>query len=66
LRNIPEEEQIKIIKTGFQLTAEKKISTLKKYYESTDQYSLFQLKHYQIRYETIRRTKLYQNIEEEK
>ena len=35
LGKIPEEEQIEIIKTGFQLQAEGKLS-LKKYYESTD------------------------------
>ena len=65
LGNIPEEEQIKIIKTGFQLQADKKIS-LKKYYESTDQYSLFQLKRYSIRYESIRKSQLYQSLKEEK
>jgi len=63
LGNIPEEEKIEIIKSGFQLQAEGKIS-LKKYYESTDQYSLFQLKEYQIKYETIRRTKLYQQLKD--
>jgi hypothetical protein len=39
LRKISEEEKIEIIKMGFQLQAEEKIS-LKKYYESTDPYSL--------------------------
>ena len=57
LGKIPEEEQIEIIKTGFQLQAEGKIS-LKKYYEGTKTDSLFQLKGYQIKYESIRRTKL--------
>ena len=65
LGNIPEEEQIEIIKTGFQLQADKKIS-LKKYYESTHQYSLFQLKRYSIRYESIRKSQLYQSLKEEK
>ena len=65
LGDIPEEEQIKIIKTGFQLQADKKIS-LKKYYESTDQSSLFQLKRYSIRYESIRKSQLYQSLKEEK
>jgi hypothetical protein len=55
------DEKIEIIKTGFQLQAEGKIS-LKKYYESTEEYSLFQLKGYNIKYETIRRTKLYQSL----
>ena len=60
---ISEDEKIEIIKTGFQLQAESKIS-FKKYYESTDPYSLFQLKGYNIKYETIRRTKLYQSLKE--
>ncbi len=38
--------------------------SLKKYYESTDLNSLFQLKAYRIKYETIRRTKLYQSLKE--
>ena len=58
---ILEDEQIEIIKLGFQLQAEGKIS-LKKYYESTDPYSLFQSKGYKIKYESIRRTKLYQQL----
>ena len=43
LGKISEPEKIEIIKRGFQLQAEGKIS-LKKYYESTDQYSLFEWK----------------------
>ena len=58
---IPEEEQIEIIKTGFQLQVEGKLS-LKKYYESTDPNSLFQSKGYSIKYGSIRRTKLYQQL----
>ena len=61
LGKISEEDKIQIIKTGFRLNQEGKIS-LKKYYESTDSNSLFQLKGYQIKYETIRRTKLYQQF----
>ncbi len=61
LGRIPEQERIEIIQRGFKLQAEWKIS-LKKYYESTDSNSLFQLKGYQIKYETIRRTKLYQQF----
>ena len=61
LGKILEDEQIEIIKLGFQLQAEGKIS-LKKYYQSTDPYSLFQSKGYQIKYESIRRTKLYQQL----
>ena len=62
LGKITEEEKIEIIKLGFQLQNEGKIS-LKKYYEGN---SLFQLKGYSIKYETIRRTKLYQSVKEEK
>jgi len=61
LEKILEEEKIEIIKTGFRLNQEGKIS-LKKYYESTDQDSLFQSKGYSIKYESIRRTKLYKNL----
>ena len=61
LSKITEQEQIEIIQIGFQIQAEGKIS-LKKYYESTDPYSLFQLKRYNIKYESIRRTKLYQQL----
>ena len=63
LSNLSENEKIEIIKLGFQLNQEGKIS-LKKYYESTDSNSLFQLKGYSIKYETIRRTKLYQQLKE--
>jgi len=61
LGKIPEQERIEIIKRGFQLQAERKIS-LKKYYESTDPYSLFQLKGYSIKYEAIRKNILYKQL----
>jgi hypothetical protein len=61
LANLSEQEKIEIIQKGFQLQSERIIS-LKKYYESTDPYSLFQSKGYQIKYESIRRTKLYQQF----
>ena len=61
LARIPEEERIEIIQTGFRLNQEGKIY-LKKYYESRDPYSLFKLKGYSIKYESIRRTKLYQQL----
>jgi hypothetical protein len=61
LKTIPEQERIQIIQTGFQRQAQGIIS-LKKYYQSTDPYSLFQLKGYNIKYESIRRTKLYQQL----
>jgi len=63
LGKISEEEKIEIIKLGFQLQNEEKIS-LKKYSESTDPNSLFQLKGYSIKYESIRRNKLYQQFKE--
>ena len=53
LSQISEEERVEIIKKGFQLQAEGKIS-LKKYYQSTDPDSLFQSKGYSIKYETIK------------
>jgi len=63
LSQISEQERKEIIQKGFQLQNQGKIS-LKKYYESTDPNSLFQLKGYNIKYETIRRTKLYQSLKE--
>ena len=61
LSQISEKERVEIIQKGFQLQAEGKIS-LKKYYQSTDPDSLFQSKRYSIKYESIRRTKLYQQL----
>ena len=61
LGRISEQEKIEIIQRGFQLNQQGKIS-LKKYYESTDPNSLFQSKGYSIKYESIRRTKLYQQL----
>ena len=63
LSQISEQEKIEIIQKGFQLQSEGRIS-LKKYYEGTDPSSLFQSKGYSIKYETIRRTKLYQSLKE--
>jgi hypothetical protein len=61
LGKIPEEEKIEIIQMGFQLQSEGKIS-LKKYYQSTEEYSLFQWKGYRIKYESIRKTNLYEDL----
>ena len=61
MKQIPEQERVEIIQTGFQLQAEGKIS-LKKYYESPQEYSLFQSKGYSIKYESIRRNKLYKKL----
>jgi len=61
LGTIPEQERVDIIQTKFQRQAEGKIS-LKKYYENTEEYSLFQEKGYNIKYDSIRGTKLYQQL----
>lgn len=58
LGKISGQEKIDIIKRGFQLQAEGDIS-LKKYYEGTKKYSLFQLKGYAIKYDSIPRNGLY-------
>jgi hypothetical protein len=58
LGKISEEKKAKIIEKGFQLEAEGKIS-LKKYYESTQEFSLFPLNGYSIKYESIRHNKIY-------
>lgn len=63
LSKISEEERVEIIKLGFQLNQQGKIS-LKKYYETIQEYSLFQLKGYNIKYEAIRKNKLYQQLKE--
>ena len=63
LGRIPKKENIEIIKRGFQLQDEGKIS-LKKYYEGTETDSLFQLKGYRVKYESVRRTKLYKSLKE--
>ena len=63
LGKISEDDKIQIIKRRFELQAEGNIS-LKKYYEGTDPNSLFQSKGYSIKYESIRRTKLYQSLKE--
>ena len=64
LEKISEEEKIQIIRTGFRLQAEGKIS-LKKYYESKEEYSLFEWKGYNLKYASISRTNLYQRLKEE-
>lgn len=61
LSNLSEDQKIEIIKLGFQLNQQGKIS-LKKYYETTQEYSLFQFKGYSIKYEAIRKNKFYQQL----
>jgi len=63
LGNISQQERVEIIKKGFQINQQGKIS-LKKYYEGTQEYSLYQLKGYSIKYDSIRRTELYQSLKE--
>ena len=53
-----------MIQTGFQLHQTQKIS-LKDYYESKKEFSLFQLQGFQMKYETIRRTQLYKQLKAE-
>lgn len=61
LGNISEQEKVEIIKLGFQRNQEKKIS-LKNYYQGKGESTLFQWKGYQIKYDTIRKTKVYQQL----
>lgn len=61
LGKISEQEKIEIIKLGFQLNQEGKIS-LKKYYEGKGEFTLFEWKGYQFKYDTIRKTKVYQQL----
>ena len=61
LSNLTQQERIEIIQKGFQLNQEDKIS-LKKYYETTQEHSLFHHKGYSIKYDTIRKHKLYQQL----
>ena len=61
LRKISKQEKNDIIKLGFRLNQEGRIS-LKKYYEGKGEDTLFEWKGYQIKYDTIRKTKLYQQL----
>ena len=60
---ISEEERVEIIKKGFQLNQEGKIS-LKKYYEGTETHSLYQWKGYSIKYDSIRKTNSYKRTKD--
>jgi len=63
LGKISEQEKLEIIQRGFQLQNEGKIS-LNKYYEATEEYSLFESKRYCIKYDSIRKSELYQQLKE--
>lgn len=56
-----EQEKVEIIELGFQLNKEGKLS-LKKYYEGKGEDTLFEWKGYQIKYDSIRKTKVYQQL----
>ena len=62
LRKIPEQEKIEIIQTGFQLRQEGKILSLRDYYEGKEENSLLQLKGYSLRFNTIQKAELYQEL----
>jgi hypothetical protein len=61
LGKISEEDKVEIVKLGFLTSQEGKIS-LKKYYEGKGEDTLFEWKGYQIKYDTIRKTKVYQQL----
>lgn len=61
LNQLSEDEKRDIIKMGFQLHNDGRI-TLKDYYQGTEELSLFQLRGYKLKYESIRRTKLYSEL----
>lgn len=61
LGKISEQEKVDIIRLGFQRNQEKKTS-LKNYYQGKGEFTLFQWKGYQIKYDTVRKTELYQQL----
>lgn len=63
LKHILDQEKREIIQKGFQLQVNRKI-VLKNYYQSDEKKSLNRWKGYRIKYETIRRTKLYQELKD--
>lgn len=64
-RNLEEEEQIRIIREGFQLTSERQID-LKHYFEGDgDPNTLSWRKGYKLKYESVRRSPLYRKLKEE-
>jgi hypothetical protein len=64
LKEISEQERIEIFQKGLQLQAEGRIA-FRKYYESTDPYSLFQWKGYSLKYESVRKNKLYEKLKKD-
>jgi hypothetical protein len=63
LKNISDTEKEEIIKKGFQLQSEGRIS-LKDYYEGNKKNSLLKFKGYRIKYQSVRRSKLYKELKE--
>lgn len=64
MKEIQKEEQEILIKAGFDLNHSGKIS-LKDYYETTSDCSLFQWKSYKIKYDSIRKPQLYNSFRKE-
>lgn len=65
LKNLDEEEQIRIIREGFQLTYQKEID-LKYYFEGDDDpNTLYRRKGYKLKYDNVRRSLLYKKLKEE-
>lgn len=61
LKEISDEEKKEIIKKGLELQR-KNLITLKDYYEGDCEGSLIQFKGYRVKYENIRRTRIYKEI----
>ena len=59
-KSLTEEEQIDLIRTGFENQSNG--LSLKEYYEGTNKNSLFDLKGYSLKYDTIRRSNLYKRL----
>lgn len=61
LGKLSEEEQVEIIQGGFQRNQEEKLS-LKEYFEGIGKDTLFEWKGYRIKYESVRKTQLFQKL----
>jgi hypothetical protein len=61
LGKLSEEEQVEIIQLGFQRNQEEKLS-LKEYFEGIVKDTLFEWKGYRIKYESVRKTQLFQKL----
>ena len=61
LGKISQEEKVAIMKAGFQRSQQGKVS-LKDYYEVEGENLLLKWKGYKIKYDSVRKTKLYQKL----